>query len=277
MKYNETDFMPPHERPDDPNDDASATNNASEENVSEKMASDSDDLDSLVSVTDTERVARTDPEIEKLPENHTGGQWSRYVLHIFSPLLITTYAIVLALWLTPLSMLEENTRLSVSFVVLLTTAMIPMAYNLTLTRLYYQGKRRYIPNLSLMACIMAVCQGITAYYLYRIHAPEWLVMIAVTGCATSLLYAVLRLLMPINAHVYGMASLTGILFYMGRNGLLDVLPTPWIVGFILLTGLVGSAAMQRDKTSFAALFTAFLFGSIFSYVIMSVHFFNSLV
>lgn len=204
---------------------------------------------------------------------------SRFLLFFFSPLLVTTYAVVLSLWITPLSLVSENMRLGVSTVVFIITAIIPSVYRLTFERYYLNALRKPQIRKILNAAVLAVCQGITAFYLSRIHAPGWLIMVPVSGAVVSVAYALAVRFMTLSSHLCGMGAITGLLCYLGYNHILDVSVSPWVIGAILLSGLVGTAEMAQneDNGRFPALSLGlgYIVGAAVTYGVMCLHLFNT--
>lgn len=217
-----------------------------------------------------------DPELGSVPEERRPSLWARYVSLFFSPLLIPTYAIVLALWVTPLSLLAENTRFGVSIVILLVTGMIPTAYKLTLARFYFTPRHSLLMRRCVMAVIMAVCQCICGYYLYRLHAPEWMVMIMVAFAAVSVACALSSLCLKVSGHMAAMGALVSIICYFGRNGIMDVAVTPWAIGLIILSGLVASSRMEFGESVGRCIVPSFFGAALVAYGVMCVHFFEAL-
>lgn len=103
---------------------------------------------------------------------------ARYVSAVFSPLLIPTYAVAMAMWITPLNTTPENVRFVACVLVLFITGGIPMAMLLTLLRLgritdvdISDRRQRTLPTLLISLCYVAA-----GLYIWRISAPWWMIM-----------------------------------------------------------------------------------------------------
>lgn len=207
--------------------------------------------------------------------------WARYVSAFFSPLLIPTYCVALAMWLTPLSHLSEHTRLMATLAILGMTAVIPTACMATLMRLgrrtsdrvarpAYDESHRLAP-----ALLFVVCQGIGAYYLYSLYAPNWLTMILVAGATTTLVLVGLNFFSSPSAHAAGMGTLCAIALYLGRKGLSEVQMTPWVIAFVLLSGVVCSARLALRRHTIAQMGWGYAVGLVVTFVMMYLTFFAS--
>ena len=53
------------------------------------------------------------------------ARWAQILSDVFSPLLTPTYAMIMAMWLTPMRVLPESTRLMATAIVAVLTAVIP--------------------------------------------------------------------------------------------------------------------------------------------------------
>lgn len=219
------------------------------------------------------------PEVGVVTDNADNCAWARYVSAIFSPVIIPTYTIALALWITPLSHISENTRLMAALMVLVITALLPTAYIASMVRI---GRRKSMDNATrtnrIVPCItFVICQLVAAYYLYYIYAPDWLVMILVAGAGSTLTFFVFNFFSYLSGHLCAMGGMTAVVFYLGRNELLDMAPTPWLIGVILLSGLIGSARIALDRHRFSEVSLGYIVGAVVTYIILNIHFFSTKV
>ena len=188
--------------------------------------------------------AETEKRIsEATPYNDSSGlvAVSKYISAIFSPLLMPTYCMAMAMWLTPLSMIPENTRLSSSLVILFLTGIIPMAMILGLIKTGHVSnldisnrRQRLIPLVATSLCYLAA-----SIYLHRIQAPDWLCMLFIGALGAGFIATVVSIWWKISVHATAAGALVGLLVRFSVSELNIVPILPWIVGAILLGGLIG--------------------------------------
>lgn len=279
-KYTEADFMPPGGEENPHTESDGVTPEEIDDSAIEKAA-DEETLDSEGGEEDTvqaesEVQAESDPEQGVVSYREPTNRWASIALMFFSPLLMSTYAVVIAMWMTALSGINENTRLGVTFVVFLVTALIPLSYKLTVGRILLSGERKiHVRNIS-TACVVALCQFFSAYYLYRIYAPEWLTMILVAGGVIAVVFAVVNIFTAASMEMTGMGALTGVVFFLGRKAILESAVTPWAIMLILLSGFAASACVAARHTSLGRLSISYAASLAITYIIMSIHFFDPL-
>lgn len=281
-KYTHADFMPHDPERENPVESSVAEEVAPVPNDNEPLQTVREDCEQLAEdePADKERnpapVTRN-PEGETLENPPYVPDWAKWVSIFFSPLLIPTYCVALPMWTTKLSLLKEDTRLAVSFIVLIFTALLPLTFILTISKLqHYKNKEvKLMCNTRMAAFLFFACQLVTAYYLYRIHAPEWLVMFVVAGAAVTVMMFIINLFFSPSYYTAGMGVLTAVMMYMAHNSLLDVSPTPWIGAIIILSGLVMSARLAAGAQKTLKLVWYYILGCAVAYAVMNIHFFNS--
>ena len=135
------------------------------------------------------------------------------IAHIFSwilsPVLIPTYAVFVALWVTLLSFLPVDARWGVVAMTWVITCAIPVVAILLLYKFKVisapglnQQKERYIPYV-----VTALCYLGCGLYMYRAHAPMWLVMFMVGGAAAAFVSCFINIWWKISAHGAAMGGL----------------------------------------------------------------------
>ena len=169
------------------------------------------------------------------------------IAHIFSwilsPVLIPTYAVFVALWVTLLSFLPVDARWGVVAMTWVITCAIPVVAILLLYKFKVisapglnQQKERYIPYV-----VTALCYLGCGLYMYRAHAPMWLVMFMVGGAAAAFVSCFINIWWKISAHGAAMGGLLALMFRILVDGLNVIDIWPLISITILLTGILGSA------------------------------------
>lgn len=171
---------------------------------------------------------------------------------VFNPILIPTYAVFAALWLTQLAMLPAGVRWNVVSVTCLITCVLP-AFAIML--MYWMKivsdpglnnrKERLIPYVLTIICYLAC-----AWYLFTIHSPYWMWMFMVAGACTALISCIVNAWWKISAHAAAMAGFVAMLFRIAADGLGIVPMWPLIVCGILLWGALCSSRIILGRHTF---------------------------
>ena len=193
-------------------------------------------------------------------------KWAKYVSLIFSPVLVPTYCVVMAMWITPLRHISETTRFLSSFAVLLMTALPPMLCDIM--------RRRMGTDSKVSGAVFVLCQLFAAYYLYSVCAPLWLVMILLAGACVSVVCIVLNMFTKVSHYTCAMGIIGAFVYYLAYRDIAVVFALPWLVSTLLLTGLVASARLKLDKASMLSLATGYMVGAILTYIILNIHLFD---
>lgn len=164
--------------------------------------------------------------------------------YIFSPLLVPSYAMMIALnlsYITPVANLK--TRIIVLFASFVITCMMPasiIAYLFKAGKISDIGvnnqKDRLIPYI-----VTIVCYIVCAIYLTEVNTPIWIPGFMIGGGLAALTSMLVNIKWKISAHGAGMGGLMALVFMMWRNGygLFDY--TSVVCAVTLLTGIVCSA------------------------------------
>lgn len=172
---------------------------------------------------------------------------------VLSPLLLPTYCMAAAMWITPLSANPESTRLWTTVMIFFITGLIPLAMVLGLLKSGHVSRfdipnhrQRIIPFIATALCYVAA-----AIYLNRLHAPSWLAMMYVGGAVSAFVAALISIRWKISAHAGGMGMLIAMLVWMAVNHNLDVSIMPWLTATILITGILGSTRVYLGRHTVA--------------------------
>ena len=159
---------------------------------------------------------------------------------ILSPILMPTYAMGLCMWITALSILPLSLRWTVVGTVFLLTCIVPA---LAILLMYWMGiisapglnnrGERYIPYAVTMLCYLGA-----AFYMYRIHAPMWMMMFMVGGAGAARLSCVVNIWWKISAHAAAMGGLLALVFRIASDGVYVHPVLPWILGGTVLCGIL---------------------------------------
>ena len=162
---------------------------------------------------------------------------------VLSPLLIPSYGMIMAFWLTGLDVLPTGLRLQVTAIVWALTCLMPMLAIMALWCLRVvtspglnNRRERPIPYVLTVVCYLA-----TAYYLYVIHAPQWLWMFMVAGACAAAVSFIVNFRWKISAHMAAAAGLLAMAFRIAADKVAVVDMWPVITVAILLLGLLGTS------------------------------------
>ena len=188
---------------------------------------------------------------------------------VFSPLLIPTYAILIALNFSFIVNLSQaSTRLLVTLTTLATTCMLPAC---VIALLYKLGKisdpgvnnqkDRLIPY-----CVTILCYIACAIYLKNVNAPIWIPMFMIGAGIAVITSAIINFKWKISAHAAGIGGLTALIFTIWIKGynFIDFMPIAAIA--IIMTGLVGSARIILHRHTLGQVFAGALNGFFWVFI-----------
>ena len=191
---------------------------------------------------------------------------------VFSPLLIPTYCMTLAMWVTVLNHVPEKTRLMSTLIILIITALIPLGIIIGLMRSGHVSdidisnrRQRLIPVLAI-----SLCYVFASIYVWRIKAPVWLVMFFFSGFVTAVVAAVISTRWKISGHTAGMGVIVGLMARLMADGLTDFNFLPWISVAVILAGMVGCARVILDRHTLTQVYAGFLLGLVSTWSIMAI-------
>ena len=189
----------------------------------------------------------TPPQAPSTPR----ARWAQITSDVLSPLLLPTYAMTMAMWLTPLRVLPEPTRLMATVAVAISTALIPtltivllMRLGLVADRAISNRRERLIPY-----SVAAICYLGTSWMMHRFGAPGWLMMFFAGAALASIVDLALIPASKISAHTTGISSLAAMTAWIALHSPASPATVIWLSAMILLTGLVGSARLELQRHS----------------------------
>ena len=162
-----------------------------------------------------------------------------------SPLLMPTYGVFLALWVSVLCLLSYGTRVSVLLMCMGITCILPLIFLSVLRHFKFikdlhvdRREERLIPYL-----FTALCYAVAAYYLFYRHSPQWFVMFLVGSALTVIVMALINLKWKASAHMAGIGGVIGLIYQIHVQGL-SAFDLFWLLCIlILVAGLLGSARL----------------------------------
>lgn len=206
-------------------------------------------------------------------KNHTPLERTAQVISdLFSPIVLPAYMMAVAMWLTPLVVLPERTRLISMAVVVGLTAIVPTAVIFTLIKL---GKvkdvslsnrtERYIPYVVSIICYLA-----TVLFLNAVNAPMWLSSFYKGAALAAVIACVITSKWKISAHSSSVGGVAAAVVWMGAHHLLIYGPLWWITGVILLSGMVGTSRLILNRHTPAQIFAGYALGAVAVTVMLAI-------
>ena len=174
---------------------------------------------------------------------------ANFLTTVLSPLLMPTYGVFLALWISVLCLLPYGTRVSVLLMCMGITCIFPLIF-LSVLRHFKLVKslhvevreQRLIPYLFAVLCYL-----VAAYYLYYCHSPQWFIMFMVGSAITVLVMALINLKWKISAHMAGIGGVIALVYQIHVLGL-SAFDLFWLLCIcIIVAGLLGSARLALKR------------------------------
>lgn len=168
---------------------------------------------------------------------------------VFSPLLVPTYGVALALWVSALSSVPVSVRFGVVAVTFIITGVVPLLAIAGMWRLglvkdpgVNERTERTVPYIITAASYLAC-----TVYLFKANAPLWLVGFLAGAFVAALISLAVNCRWKISAHMAAMGGLVAIAFRLAVSdyAIVDML---WvIVAVVLAAGLVGTARIGMHR------------------------------
>lgn len=182
---------------------------------------------------------------------------------IFSPLLMATYGVALAMILSFLCFIPTATKLTVILETFLATVAIPVIGIFILSRLKVisdprlndRGDRTW-PYIIETACFLGL-----AVYLNHINAPAWLTLFLIGGAVALVVLTVVNRWWKISGHATGMGGLCALVFYLMLSGN-SIYSLQWeFLLVILLSGLVCGSRVVLGRHTLLQVAAGFVNGA----------------
>lgn len=187
---------------------------------------------------------------------------ANFLTTALSPLLMPTYGIFLALWVSVLCLQPYGTRVSILLVCMGITCIIPLIF-LSVLRHFKLIKdlhveireQRLFPYL-----FTALCYLVAAYFLYFRHQPQWFVMFMVGSAVAVLLMALINLKVKISAHMAGIGGVVALIYQIHVLGL-SAFNLLWLLCLsVIMAGALGSARLAMKRHDMWQILAGFVVG-----------------
>lgn len=197
---------------------------------------------------------------------------ARFFSTLLSPLLMPTYGVFLALWVSILSYLPVGTRLVVMIVIFGITCILPMVFIAVLhSRKIIKDKHlnnrdeRWLPYLFVVLCYVGA-----TLYLNHVHSPEWLTAFMWGGTMAALVSFGINFFWKISAHLSGIGGVTAFLCWLYVEGL-GAFGLLWLIcAMIILSGILGTSRLELERHTFWQVVAGYASG--FLWVILACRF-----
>ena len=198
-------------------------------------------------------------------------QLSRFISNLLSPLLMPTYGVIIALWVSILCYQSLSTRLTVLFFIFGTTCLLPLLLLFAmqtakmLPSKFVDHKERTLPY----TCAI-VCYLIATYYLTSVHAPTWLTGFMLGVATTTLVSLIINLKWKISAHAAGMGGIVALLYFLHFIHM-EAFNSLWILCLaIIMSGVVGSVRLYMQRHSLAQVLAGFANGFLCVHILINI-------
>lgn len=187
---------------------------------------------------------------------------AQIVSDVFSPLLLPTYCMAMAMWITPLQALPERNRMIATLGVFVITGIIPFIFIKLLMRLgrvsdnsIADRSERLVPMIVGILCYVA-----SAAYVRYIGGPVWLALFFVGAAAAAVVSLIITRFWKISAHAAAIGGMVGMLAWFGLVGLANVNTMIWLSAVILLSGAVLTSRLILGRHTLAQVAWGFVLG-----------------
>lgn len=207
-------------------------------------------------------------DTDKRPKARTPLQKAAQIISdILSPLLVPTYCMAMAMWITPLQVLPERTRLGSTLGVAFITAIVPLMLLLALLRLgrvsdFCLSDRR---QRTLPMAVAALAYAAAGFYLTVLHAPHWLVGFFCGASIATLIAMIVNVWWKISAHSIAMGGMAGMMLWFAVARLATVDAIIWLTAVVMLGGIVASARLVLERHTLAQVAAGWLCGAVCVY------------
>lgn len=189
---------------------------------------------------------------------------ARVLSAIFSPLLMGTYGVILAMWFSYLYYSPDKAKLIVTAVTFVATCILPIISIYLLSRtgvikdpLLKEREGRFWPYM-----ICSAGYAATGVYYYFVHAPVWLSMFVVGGAVALIVLAIVNSRWKISGHAAGTGGLCAMIFFLMCSGN-SAFDLRWeFVAAVILAGCVCTSRLILERHTLMQVAAGFLTGFV---------------
>lgn len=179
--------------------------------------------------------------------------WAQWVSDVFSPVMMPTFGMVVAMWCTNMRSIPGSARVIATIIVAVVTALIPFA---TITFLVRTGRvsARSIPDRHhrlLPMSVASVCYAGAAILVDSLGSPRWLSLFFWGGALATVVAMLITLRWKISAHTTAVGCFVGMTAWLAANGLADIDAMTVLSVVIIIAGLVATSRLMLHRHNFA--------------------------
>lgn len=206
-------------------------------------------------------------------DNKTLTRIAHIVSDTFSPILMPTIAMAAALWLTVLRFLPLDARLWSLAGIFAISGLIPFFTILGLIKLgrvsdasISDRSQRLWPYLTSIVCYVGA-----GLYVSSLHAPVWMSMFFYGAAAVSSIATIITVFFKwkISAHEASVGGVAGIVYWLGRSGMIEQ-PLVWFSVFVIIAGLVAWSRLYLDRHTPLQVMAGGLLGFVVELAMLSI-------
>ena len=193
---------------------------------------------------------------------------ARILSAIFSPLLMGTYGIILAMWLSYLCYSPTRAKLIVIAVTFVATCAIPVIAIFLLNRLGVVKNPRLSDRAdrTVPYIICTICYLALAFYYHFVNAPIWLSMLMLGGAGALIVLSIVNRWWKISGHATGMGAIVAIMFFLMCSGNSPLnLQTEFITS-VIVAGMVCSSRLILNCHTLLQVGAGFVNGFVFTFL-----------
>lgn len=181
---------------------------------------------------------------------------------VLVPLLMPVYGVILAFNLSILDYMPFGTKLTFTLITAAINMAVPALLVVLLKRfgvvedLGLNGrKERFIPYI-----ITIIAMGATGWFMWTKHAPLWFVMFFAGGALAGLVNMLVNFRWKISAHSAAIAGIVALLIRVMHQGSAQPSVIVWLLVWVALSGLLGSARIWLGRHTAAQVFAGYAVG-----------------
>lgn len=202
-------------------------------------------------------------------------KFSQIISAVFSPIIVPSYAVMLALWCSRLTYLPPIVKWHVILLVFCITAVVPLAGIICLKKLgvvsdtgLNKRTERTLPYV-----ITGLAYAACAIYLLRANAPGWLWLFMAGATLATIISAVVNRWWKISAHMAAMGGLVAMMFRILDIGMAAP-GVPFMLFTILIViaaGAVGTARIYLDRHTLLQVIAGTANGFLCVFLLSAIH------
>ncbi|MCM1033918.1 MAG: hypothetical protein NC405_09245 [Odoribacter sp.] len=209
-------------------------------------------------------------KIKKSFEECHSPAWAQWISDVFSPFMMPTFSMVVAMWCTNMRSLPGDSRVLATVAVALMTGLLPFAAIILLiktgrvhTRSIVDRRERVLPM-----SIAATCYLGAAWFVYSAGAPRWLCMFFISSVIATGIAMAVTTRWKISAHTTAAGGFAGMTAWCVANGLADVNAMIVLSIVVIIAGALATARLMLERHTFAQVVAGLALGFACSFGIM---------